>query len=154
MSGSTSNKKTQQYYCIHIETPSVVFPRRPSVNAEKQGNAEHRFHSNAKDKFADFIKNVVPKLDTYIETLIAMENNKYQISEYKKSAVVLDNQNRNRLDKSGVTKCCVNFVDIGKISNIFSFVSMELTFAGIPSEEAIAEIDKGLRYFFAKHKKA
>lgn len=151
MSGATVTKITHQYYRIRIETPSMVFPRRSNANTEGRDVAESRFHNNAKNKFADFTKKVIPKLDVYIDALIAQKNNKYQITEYKKT-VILDEHNRERLVRKEVSHCCINFVNIGSVSNVFSFISMELTFAGIPSKEAISNLEKKLRRFFTKYK--
>lgn len=136
MSGSTCVSKAQKYYLIRRETPRIDFEPDPRF-ARGRTSAETAYHKKAERQFETYIERVIPKLDAFIESLIARDGNKYQIAPYKAvwqfDSVDLDPFGRNlRI-----------VVDWG--------LELEMTFTNVQPETTVSELRRKLQEFFAEH---
>ena len=130
VSGSTPVSKAQKYYLIYKVTPGFdPDPRFGRGNA----SAETDYHEEAKRQ----LERVTPKLDAFIESLIANDN-KYKIAPYRAGAAPFDSiypdpASRNR-----------------RLVVILGF-HIDMIFLDIPSDAAVSELERELSQFFAEH---
>lgn len=130
VSGSASVSKAQKYYLIYKVTPG--FDPDPSFG---RGNASAQtdYQEEAKRE----LERVSPKLDAFIEALIA-DDNKYKIAPYRPPVPQFDSilpaASRNRRDMA-----------------ILGF-HMEMIFLDIPSDATVSALERKLQKFFAEYK--
>lgn len=136
VSGSTSVSKAQKYYLIHRETPRVSFDPDPMYNPGGT-SAETNYHEKAEREFKAYIDRVTPKLDAFIEAIVAADN-RYGIAPYIKAVEQLYSFGRNENDRNRRI-----VVDWG--------LEIEMTFLSSPSEENLSELRRKLHGFFTEY---